>query len=169
MKLFVYVLFVVRPVLALKHSFHYDHGKGIIGPIGEPFGFNDGGQYQLNVSNFELNIRAVEIPEDNIEYRYNAGFFLQRFDNDANFHKYMEILKSNATTTICSFQYFLNDDDDDELPFKDDDHFEQHVEFGSSTNGVLLLMDSKKKWYTGNPSIHYQFKTYVLFRRRRPL
>lgn len=159
MKLFVYVLFVVRPVLALKHSFHYNHGKGIIGPIGEPFGFNAGGQYQLNVSNFQLQMKAGS-QENNMDIKHNAGFFLQRFDNDANFHKYMENLKSNnATTTICSFQYFLNDDDDE----LNDDHFEQHVEFGSSTNGVLLLMDSKKKWYTGNPSIHYRFKTYVLF------
>lgn len=158
---FLLFLGIISGAFATKHNFQVSHGKSLIGPVGVPFGYNDRGHFDLRVFDFELKTRSNN-PE--ILDRVEAGFFLQKFENEASFNQYMEELRSNAT--FCSFQHFrdeamyFEDDAFDDYLLVDDDEFENNGEILSAENGIFLSM-KPKYWKPNSTSIEYRFKTYV--------
>ena len=146
-----------QPVESMKYSFHINHHSGaLIGPVGVPFGFLEGGRYKLTVSNFQLSVASSfskhkmewfsrnkdKLTEEQGETLLNsakAGFYLQKFDNEASFNEYMEELKSNRTR--CAFEDINNG------------------EISSAANGIFLSLKSRKNWNNGTVSINYKFKT----------
>jgi hypothetical protein len=154
-------------VSALKHSFHAHHAKSLIGPVGAPFGFLRNGHYEINVYNFELLVNNRKSGKEEVDpTEFEPGFFLQRFENEAAFNHHLELLKSN--TSLCSFQYFRDEDDgmdfsmgvDDDLEF-DDKFFSDNtnVDIESAERGILLSMKSQNVWKQNKPTtIEYRFK-----------
>lgn len=149
---------------ALHHNFHLKNDlRNIIGPVGVPFGFLEAGYYELQVFDFQMNVlkkkykaipgkEALTPPEtlDEVE----AGFILKRFVNEAAFIQYMDQLRADAT--LCSFDYFLDDDDSylKSLPdWEDDETHQQHQQddMNAAKEGIYLSM---KEWHT-------QAQTYV--------
>jgi hypothetical protein len=120
-----------RNVLAMKHSFRIDRtSHNLIGPIGDPFGFNENGHYEIQVFNFELKVRynktmvkgykkkkqwneetkqKFKQQQQDVIDSVEAGFFLQKYDNLASFHQYMNTLRSDHT--LCAFSHFIGDND----------------------------------------------------------
>jgi hypothetical protein len=155
------------PVNATKHSFNAALEKrSLIGPVGVPFGFLEGGHFELTVFDFELNIIRKKSNEfintetdEELLNRVEAGFFLFPYKNEAAFEQHLEVLRANSS--LCAFDYFRNVDDDDEIKFalndKDDD-FEEPKEIQSAANGILLSMKNRKKWKPAKPTIEYTFK-----------
>lgn len=151
---------------AMKHTFHVTQGKSLIGPVGVPFGFNVKGHYALTVHDFELTSAKGK----NLDRSVEAGFFLQKFENEAAFNQHMDYLRTN--TSACSFQHFLSSNDYDATFYNaaDDDSNFDDVTFGidddeytggdilSSTDGIFLSMKTKKNWKPATPSIEYLFK-----------
>ena len=133
-------------VHAMKHTVDVPATRRtIIGPLGIPFGFTTRGYYQITVSNFQLSMRiqkrssndknkkkttryvsssslSLEEQQEIFEPRYEAGFYLQRYDTMASFHQHYNQLVTNIQnshsnsgnrTTIsdtCSFAHWLSDD-----------------------------------------------------------
>ena len=131
---------------ATKHSFTTFHdGRTLIGPVGVPFGFLKGGCYQLNVFDFHL-----ESPEGAAE----AGFLLHRFENDASFQQYMEVLRADPTK--CSFSEFASDlDSTDDVFTRVDDEFSNNGSIDSAEHGIFLSMATHKN---GTAQIEYTFQ-----------
>jgi hypothetical protein len=154
------------PVNATKHSFNAAMEKrSLIGPVGVPFGFLEGGHFELTVFDFELSIvrkRGDDVVstdrDEDILKKVEAGFFLQRYKNEAAFEQHLEVLKANSS--LCAFDYFRNDDDDEPSVFGalGDDNFEEPKEIQSAANGILLSMKDQKKWKPATPNIEYTFK-----------
>jgi hypothetical protein len=155
------------PVNATKHSFNAAMDRRtLIGPVGVPFGFLEGGHFELTVFDFELNIvhkhsnEIINAPTDeDILKHVEAGFFLLPYKSEAAFEQHLEVLRANSS--LCAFDYFRNDDDDDKIAFalndKNDD-FEEPNEIKSAANGILLSMKNRKKWKPGTATIEYTFK-----------
>lgn len=171
---------------ATKHSFTLHKGSASpIGPVGIPFGFVAGGVYELNVSNFQLSVDGTgrsggvtEAQAQEIIANVEAGFFLQRFPNEAFFQHHMEVLRSN--TSLCAFESLRDDMDDvfrrqldageyddfdydetayDDMAFEDDfmslyrsDDYIPPSTIDSARDGILLSMRS------GQKSIRYTFQ-----------
>eukprot|EP00538_Stauroneis_constricta_P013303 CAMPEP_0119558772 /NCGR_PEP_ID=MMETSP1352-20130426/11200_1 /TAXON_ID=265584 /ORGANISM="Stauroneis constricta, Strain CCMP1120" /LENGTH=593 /DNA_ID=CAMNT_0007606231 /DNA_START=62 /DNA_END=1843 /DNA_ORIENTATION=+ len=135
---------------ALRHGFKTeDDDRMFIGPIGFPFGFNDGGWYNITIFDFDLkegsfdlnDVPLMEEDEDGGRARglrkkskpavdeaeaksalddiIGVGFLLKRFDDEAAFNRYMTHVKSNSS--ICVFADFLKNDDEDEFVQMDDE------------------------------------------------
>jgi len=150
-------------VEATRHSFHMQDGPSLIGPVGVPFGFLDTGYYELEVYNFQLteNVGGDKYEELEVLGHLEAGFFLQRYNNEAQFNEYVELLKSNHS--LCAFEYF-RDREDDALPFGfgDDDEFsDANKEVKSAEHGILLKLkgtDSGSLPKDKPTNISYSFK-----------
>jgi hypothetical protein len=164
--LLLLVLFTC-PVSATKHSFNavMDH-RTLIGPVGVPFGFLEGGHFELTVFDFELNVvrkNSNEVinaaTDEEILKPLEAGFFLLPYKNEASFEQHLEVLRANSS--LCAFDYFRNEEDDDKIAFalnsKNDD-FEEPKEIQSAANGILLSMKDRKNWKPGTATIEYTFK-----------
>lgn len=167
---------------ATKHSFTLHKGSvSPIGPVGIPFGFVSRGMYELNVSNFQLSVdgtgRSGGVTEEkarDIISKAEAGFFLQRFPNEAAFQHHMEVLRSNSS--LCAFESLRDEMDDifrrqldateyddgiglDDMAFEDDfmsfygkDDYIPPSTIDSAHDGILLSMRS------GQKSIQYTFQ-----------
>jgi hypothetical protein len=153
------------PVNATKHSFSAANEKrSLIGPVGVPFGFLEGGHFELTVFDFELNIvrkRSNDIinaaTDEDILNHVEAGFFLLPYKNEAAFEQHLEVLRANSS--LCAFDYFRDEDDDDKIAFAlSGDDFEEPKEIKSAANGILLSMKNRKKWKPGTATIEYTFK-----------
>lgn len=137
---------------ATKHSFEtFSDRRTLIGPVGVPFGFNSGGTFELEVFDFELQVLKGDATET--LKTVEAGFFLQRFANEADFRKKMDVLRSN--TDKCIFQH-LRDDDDDEIPR--DEEFSDEGVIRTAKDGILLSMKNRQLWKPATPSIDYTFQ-----------
>lgn len=158
------LLFNAVAVTSMKHHFRIRKANAIFGPLGEPFAFNKNGNYNMDLKDFKMyrkvgaNSSAVIKNLDD----YVGGFYLQKFDNEAEFYRYMETLKSddnndssnnNGTRIQCSYQYFLDKDD----PFDtiNDDFDGSTIPQSSAKHGVLLIAYSSKKTIN---SVNYTFK-----------
>lgn len=156
--IFGFLSLIVFPssVNATKHSFKVaSDSRSLIGPVGIPFGFLEGGHFELTVFDFELTlIGGINAEESNVE----AGFFLQRYKNEAEFEQHIELLRSNSSS--CAFDYFRDGDGDDDqgVLTSNDDDFEERGEIAFATNGILLSMKNTKKWKPAQPKIEYTFK-----------
>jgi hypothetical protein len=159
------LMLFTSPVNATKHSFNAAMEKrSLIGPVGVPFGFLEGGHFELTVFDFELSIvrkkgddvLSTDRDEDILK-KVEAGFFLQRYKNEAAFEQHLEVLKANSS--LCAFDYFRDVDDDSVFSvLSNDDNFEEPKEIQSSANGILLSMKDQKKWKPATPTIEYTFK-----------
>jgi len=182
MKLLALAFLSLLPIaISTKHSFREWKGPSLIGPVGPPFGFNANGHFELNVYDFQLNVKKgyFESILDEVE----PGFYLMRYENEAVFNQHLETLRSNSS--LCSFEHFFynyeydandyrsgdeyNDDfmynygnamDDMYDPLTgDDDAFDNYQsEIKSAEHGIFLSMKSKKNWKPATPSIEYRFK-----------
>lgn len=142
---------ILQSVHSLRHSFHITDGHPLIGPVGVPFGFLDTGYYELTVSNFALRSTSPGTTELDLA-KVEAGFFLQRFDNQADFNHHMDELLTNRSA--CAFGHFLNEQDDDFVA--DDDYSSVGPEFSSADEGILLPFRGS---YKGpSKTIQYSFK-----------
>ena len=144
---------------ATKHSFTaFADSRGTIGPVGIPFGFLDGGHFELTVFDFELiTVGKPTTPPHEILNSVEAGFFLQRYENEAAFWQHMEILRAN--TSLCAFDYF-RDVGDDDLAIATDDTFVDPDSIPSADHGILLSMKKHKTWKPNPPTtIEYTFKS----------
>lgn len=171
--LVVVVVFGYYPLIceSLQHSFQtYHDRRDLIGPVGVPFGFANGGKYVLQVHDFELTLSSStststnDDDDDEIDdkkaFHNNVipGFYLQRFDNDASYTKYYNQLSNNRS--ICSFEYYLDDDDDIIIDGDDDDTiiYDEVGDIKSAEHGILLMMTPKQmKWKPKQPTIEYTF------------
>jgi hypothetical protein len=150
--LFLLVLESSYYARATKHSFEtFSDRRTLIGPVGVPFGFNSGGTFELEVFDFELQVLKGDATET--LKTVEAGFFLQRFANEADFRKKMDVLRSN--TDKCIFQH-LRDDDDDEIPR--DEEFSDEGVIRTAKDGILLSMKNRQLWKPATPSIDYTFQ-----------
>jgi hypothetical protein len=148
-----------KVVEATKHQFHFSKAHGLVGPVGVPFGFNAHGKFELVVNDFELKVKNDG--DIRILDKVEAGFFLQKFENEAAFNQHMEYLRSN--TSACAFAHFLASNDNDAM---DDIHEADDDDLGdaaggailSAADGIFLSMKSTKKWKPSKPSISYRFK-----------
>jgi hypothetical protein len=133
-----------RPCFALKQRYKFQtvHSH-LIAPIGTPYGFLTGGHFELNVYNWKL----TDVSETDKAGGIEAGFFTKRFDNEAQFTKYIETVRSNSS--LCVFDY--EDPQQDDLPLEDDDGFDGGS-IESAKNGILLSMNSNSQ------SVSYDFK-----------
>lgn len=130
--------------LGLKHDFDVNHDpRQIIGPVGVPFGFLSGGKFSLTVENFRLTSDHVVGQRRLLE----AGFWLQRFPNEAAFHHFMNEIQAN--TTGCAFEYFRSD--------PDDEIFDQVGDIQEAQpHGIFLSMKDESRWEQSD--ISYTFK-----------
>ena len=113
---YLLLLFSVQFTSATHHNFYLKHDpRSPIGPVGIPFGFLKDGYYDLQVFDFSIGIDKRHykakpgqegLSADEILKGVEAGFFLQKFENEASFTQYYDELKSNAS--LCSFEYFLD-------------------------------------------------------------
>ena len=141
----------------LHHNFHLKNDlRSVIGPVGVPFGFLETGYYDLQVFDFQLDIQKRKykpiqgketLSPAQVLDEVEAGFLLKRFVNEAAFIQYMDELRADAT--LCSFEYFLDDDDSylKSLPdWEDDQEHQQHQQDDmTAENGIYLSM---KEWYS---------------------
>lgn len=142
-RLSIWLLVVIASIsfpkaTALKHSFETRHdGRHLIGPVGVPFGFLEDGVFSLTVKDFKL--------EANVDVsRLDAGFWLQRFPNEASFQHYMNELQAN--TTGCAFEYFLTPEG---APARG-----KRIE--AKPSGLFLSLKDKSDWKES--SIDYTFQ-----------
>lgn len=138
---------------ALKHTFHRQNGPSLVGPVGLPFAFLDTGHYELSVLNYELNVASA--PPST---KFEAGFLLQKFRNEMDFQKYLQVLQDNRTA--CAFEYFRTDlDNVDDVLGGVDDQYAHVGEITSAEHGIYLPVHgpyvSKK---TKTKSVQYQFR-----------
>ena len=140
---------------ALHHSFYLKNDlRAVIGPVGIPFGFLEGGYYDLQVFDFRLNIdnrkykpvkgqegKAAEEVLDSLE----PGFFLNRFENEASFNQYMDEIRANAG--LCAFEEFLDEYDDGYLDamLPADDHYNITDNLTAEKGIFLSLKDWKRQ------------------------
>lgn len=126
-------------------------------PLGNPFGFEKGGHFEIEVHHYERTQKVpwfrkgkkgakASLPSVD-DTHIEAGFFLKRFENEAEFIKFKDIVQSNHT--ICVFEY--NDSDDDPFDGIEGD-FGDGGEIQSAEGGILLSMESKTR------KIDYTFK-----------
>ncbi|CAB9509940.1 Protein GPR107 [Seminavis robusta] len=170
------LVLLLSPILcsALHHNFYIKNDlRTVIGPVGVPFGFLVDGYYDLQVFDFSLNLdkkkyKAVKGQEDlepmQVLDNLEAGLLLQRFENEAAFNQYMDELKANSS--VCAFEYFLDDDDSylKSLPGWDDNEEDHKIEGDfTAENGVFLSLKAwQKQKNVGVDSamrhVHYKFK-----------
>ena len=129
---------------ALKHSFDAHHDpRHLIGPVGMPFGFLVGGEFSLTVEDFNLVSKA-----DQTKNIVEAGFWLQRFPNQASFQHFMNEIQEKENG--CVFEYFRDEDLNDEI-------FDQVGEIeAAQPEGLFLSLKDKAKW--GKSTLRYTFK-----------
>lgn len=123
-------------------------GPPLIGPLGFPFGFLAGGHYNLTVDSFRMHgVKGESV--DKVE----GGFFLKRYENEAQFNEIFAVLSGDAT--LCSYVHF-QDSFDDIIP--EDDQYEP-TGIPSAKEGLLLAI-KQSKYDTGKAttSIEYTFK-----------
>lgn len=118
-------------------------GPSLIGPVGVPFGFLDTGYYELKLYDFALTERTGpdSYEETEVLGALDAGFFLQRYQNEAHFIQHMEMLKSNHS--LCSYEYFRDRADEDFIPGLDnsgDPDFTSVTSFPNADHGILLKL-----------------------------
>jgi len=135
---------------ATKHDFRTSKDKRfLIGPIGHPYGFLEGGKFNLTVYDFEVTEKrqkrakktkkrwwgkAKEETEDEEsqssgeESFFEAGFLLKRFNSESDFAKFTEEVYEDPA--LCSFIKYLNpsDDEDDADWIDDEDDDEEDSE-----------------------------------------
>lgn len=143
-------------VSATHHNFHIKNDpRNPIGPVGIPFGFLKGGYYDLQVFDFDIGIDKrhykpppgkMPVDVDTLLNKVEAGFILQKFDNEATFTQYIDEIKSNSSR--CAFEYFLDHDDEmsqllKELPGNDDEVDANNIM--TADHGLYLSM---KGWRT---------------------
>ena len=144
--------FTATSVAATKHSVHIINGQSLIGPVGLPFGFLRGGFFELTVEGFSIVSKAPA--SSATAAAFDPGFFLQRFENEADFYHHLEELRSDRER--CSFEMFRNDIQDD--TFNDDDlDFSSNQEGMTAKNGIVLHV-SQSSDPSSPPTIRYQFK-----------
>mmetsp|Transcript_9686 Transcript_9686/g.18714 ORF Transcript_9686/g.18714 Transcript_9686/m.18714 type:complete len:505 (-) Transcript_9686:120-1634(-) len=141
---FLYLVAPPRTSNALKHSFDARHDpRQLIGPVGMPFGFLAGGEFSLTVENFSL-VSKIDQTKNLVE----AGFWLQRFPNEASFQHFMNEIQEKENG--CVFEYFRDDDPNDEI-------FDQVGKIeAAQPEGLFLSMKDKTKW--GKSTLQYTFK-----------
>jgi G protein-coupled receptor 107 len=143
---------------ALKHSFHRDNGPALIGPVGTPFGFLEGGTFDLTCSKFEIgNVPPVAAAA--AQGVVEAGFLLHRFSNEAQFHQHMLELQENRTA--CSFEYFRTDfAKADDVLTQADDIYAGSGKITSADHGVYLPVYGPHVNRLKNPvrTVQYKFK-----------
>ena len=134
---------------ALKHSvvLNHDH-RSLIGPVGVPFGFLEGGHYEMMIRNFHLHgsssIDAVEA----------VGLLLKKFKNEADFNEYMQIIQNDQS---CAFEYFIEDNDDTVFNMDDDSYSENGPIENFPGQGIFYSLKPRARWDTDIP-IEYVFK-----------
>lgn len=152
---FLIALAHLGSVSALKHSFHRDNGPALIGPVGAPFGFLEGGTFDLTCSKFEIN----SVPSSSSKDAVEAGFLLHKFSNEAQFHQHMLELQENRTA--CSFEYFRTDfSKSDDLLGQVDDLYAGSGKITSADRGIYLPVYGPHVNRQKNPSptVQYKFK-----------
>lgn len=161
-----------------KHTFTTKNDpRHIIGPIGIPFGFLNGGVYNVTVFDFELTLGRKSKHSENqgqstLKY-VEAGFLLKRFDSESEFSKYHETIMEQPS--ICVFESHRSEDyvsvdasniDDDML--EEDDKFEvvydnhhdnmNHHTSNVKTGGVFLSMNQpENSWKPHKATVTYSF------------
>ena len=143
---------------ALHHNFYLKHDlRTVIGPVGMPFGFLEKGYYDLQVFDFKLNIDkrkykplpgTEKLSPREVLDQVEAGFLLKRFTNEAAFVQYIDELRANAT--MCTFEFFLDEDDAylNSLPdWTDDNEHQQHQQQDATTAAEHGIYLSMKDWY----------------------
>jgi len=115
---------------ALHHNFVVrDESHTLIGPIGKPYGFVQGGTFSFDMYDFSLSFHKKQhsttsykkkSKEEEDEYvqalsTLNAGFALKKFASETDFVKYQDELKVISKNKPCILDPFLalNKDDDD--------------------------------------------------------
>jgi hypothetical protein len=152
------LVFLMTTVLALKHNFHEFAGPSLIGPVGEPFGFLKGGHYELSVFDFALHYgnNLDSNNNNNNATAVEAGFFLQRFDNQAQFDLHMDTLRSDRT--LCSFAHFIAEQDDTFHDTAEVDGDYQNVGTRTAKNGILLTMKNTNTSTGISTTVSYTFQ-----------
>ena len=170
------LILLAQPLLcsALHHNFYAkDDRRSVIGPVGVPFGFLESGYYELQVFDFQLNIdsRKYELFKGQESFQpaqvldgVEPGLILQRFENEASFNQYLDLLRTNAS--LCSFEYFKDDDETSfkSLPGWDEPEDNTHLEGDwTADHGIFLsLKDWRQKASVGSDqamkTVHYKFK-----------
>jgi hypothetical protein len=163
----------VSVVEATKHSFtaHRD-SRTVIGPIGIPYGFLQGGVYNLTVFDFELTIRnpnkrkpknnkkgttgqdkEQEWEKEKVIETVEAGFLLKQFASENDFVKYIEVMQEDPNK--CSFETFRDHTPHSDDTLTDDDWNQLSMADNSdtaSTDGIFLSMKkASKTWKTKTP------------------
>jgi hypothetical protein len=111
-------------------------------PLGDPFGFEKGGHFELKVFHYERKQKT----KGTKLVRMEGGFFLQRFKKEAEFTKFRENVQNNHS--ICVFDYDTSDDPFDGMSGE----FGDGGEIESAEGGILLSMES------GTKAISYTFR-----------
>jgi hypothetical protein len=143
------LLWSTTTVDALKHSFTAKSDRrNLIAPVGVPFGFNQGGQVSLTVTDFSLvPLEYHTKTKDDDDFtqpgadHLDAGFWMQRFPNEAAFQRHQNTWQQNRTH--CVFEYFRDNEDD-------------QVVAGAQPEGLFLSLKDPSKWEEA--SLDYQFK-----------
>jgi len=120
----------------------------------------------LKLYNFALteNTGPDQYEEPEVLGTLEAGFYLKKFSNEAHFNQHMELLKMNHS--ICSFDYFL-DREDDAIPGfdnafggEDDDIYAAQARIPNADHGILLKLRGTDSGSldAGGVNITYSFK-----------
>jgi hypothetical protein len=130
-----------------KHNFHIKTSKTLIGPVGIPFGYGAGGHFEIKVFEFELKVKKKG--ETSILDQVEAGFYLQKFENEAMFNQHIELLKSN--TTLCSFDAFLDDKSKENFNYHDYEEYDDNFQYDDDTNDVFPGDDGMRREMNNDP------------------
>jgi G protein-coupled receptor 107 len=147
---------------AHEHGYDFQTTRPLIAPIGTPFGFLQGGHFELVVRRFEL----VDLQQKKKKSRGDSSisssrisqvepaFLLKRFANEAEFTRYSYSIQAN--TSACAFEYQV--DDDDVLAGDDELDPDQPVSSIESANEILLSMKAPSSGSGSVTGITYEFK-----------
>jgi NADH:ubiquinone oxidoreductase subunit 3 (subunit A) len=174
---------------ALKHSFVANHdGRFFIGPIGVPYGFLKKGIYYLRVSQFRINTSSHNTGHSSKHDKNNPmsdkdinsemdglhpGFLLKRFDNEAMFATFQEMILEDPTK--CGFDGL--EDEIDQHSFEDQGTPQSITSnndggisgtnddlvatgrgvFDGGADGIFMSMKHPKQWKPNEPTVHNTF------------
>lgn len=136
----------------MKHRYKIKTIRSIVAPIGAPYGFLKGGHFELTVYNFQVKDgprpgwKPGERPSK--QGKFEAAFLLKRYDNEAQFNKYIDSVRANASACIFPYQ-----GDEDDLGLPDiDTHPPRSPD--SAKDGILLVLDPELH----HGKVNYTFK-----------
>mmetsp|Transcript_14918 Transcript_14918/g.21346 ORF Transcript_14918/g.21346 Transcript_14918/m.21346 type:complete len:568 (+) Transcript_14918:34-1737(+) len=170
-----------QPSKSLRHTFNAKRdGRFFIGPIGAPFGFVEGGNFNVTVKDFDLSVghkskkqikyemkkNGGELPPPTEVAGVHPGFLLKRFENEVDFAREADKILENPN--YCAFENFKNDLDflyEDEYQIGDDDYVNggsvssnPGVIVGDESEGIFLsMLDVDLMWRPNAPNMTHTF------------